>query len=275
MQCISPISIKDPNGVGQSARLSVPCGKCVFCLQNRRNEWSFRLLKEEKISESSYFLTLTYNDEKIPVSDSGVFTLYKKDVQDFHKRLRKRIGKKSQFRYYVVGEYGTKTNRPHYHSIAFNIPFQIIGDIVNIWENGHVKVGTVTSDSIGYVTKYLINEEEQDNTGRQKPFAMMSLKPGIGSDYLKNKKLHSQNKQNYVRINGVKQKLPRFYKEKFFTKVEREALSAETKLQIGRDYEKMYRDLKKMGYNPDDEIDHRTEYLRQKLLNKSSKNRVI
>lgn len=276
MQCISPVSIKDPKGSSQSVRLSVPCGKCVFCLQNRRNEWSFRLLKEQKASLSSHFLTLTYNDEKIPVSDNGEFTLYKKDIQDFHKRLRKRIGKKSKFRFYAVGEYGTQTNRPHYHSISFNIPIQVIGDIESIWGNGYVKVGTVNSDSIGYVTKYLINEETKDYTGKQKPFALMSLKPAIGSDYLRlNKKMHSRSKQNFVYINGIKQKLPRFYRDKIFSKVEREALAAETKLQIQCDYEKEYHRLKKLGYMPDKEMDFRTEALRKKLLNSSEKNRKL
>lgn len=278
MQCISPVSIPDPKGTHPSQRILVPCNRCVFCLTNRRQAWVFRLEKENKDAENSYFLTLTYDDENIPINDSGVQTLDKKDIQKFHKSLRKDISKQGRpcFRYYAVGEYGTKTNRPHYHVIGFNIPFQTVSNLDRIWNKGFVKVGSVTGDSINYVTKYLINEDERKYEGIQKPFAMMSLKPALGSGYLEaNRKNHIKAESNYVVRNGVKMKMPRYYRDRIFPKVMREKLAYETGLMVQHDYLKDYQKLKKLGYDPDREIEIRMENYRQFLLKSSDKNRKL
>ena len=123
MICISPISIKDPRQSRGSIRLTVPCGKCGACKFNRRMEWSFRLAIELRYAHTADFLTLTYSDEIVPKNSFGIPTLKKADYRDFLKRLRKFNdgNKKSRIRYYVVGEYGTETHRPHYHMVLFNL----------------------------------------------------------------------------------------------------------------------------------------------------------
>src|SRR5690625_7067719 len=83
MQCPSPISIKDPNGQHSWQRIQVPCGKCGACKHNRRADWSFRLQQELRDAESALFLTLTYSDENLPVTENGEITLRKKDTQLF------------------------------------------------------------------------------------------------------------------------------------------------------------------------------------------------
>ena len=79
----------------------------------------------------SIFLTLTYNDEHLPIHGS----LVKEDIQKFFKRLWWKIDTE-KLRYYVVGEYGTTCpyheiencpkcgplQRPHYHAIVFGWP---------------------------------------------------------------------------------------------------------------------------------------------------------
>jgi len=102
---------------------SFPCGNCLSCLQKKRATWSFRLLQEMYVSESAYFLTLTYDNENVPRNESGIPILNKRDLQLFKKRLRKFNKKytKVSVRYYSVGEYGTRSYRPHYHSIIFNV----------------------------------------------------------------------------------------------------------------------------------------------------------
>lgn len=77
MQCYRMITLK--------TGLVVPCGKCPACLANQRQEWVFRLKQEYLASNFAIFVTLTYNDENVPLD----FSVNKKDVQDFHKRLRK------------------------------------------------------------------------------------------------------------------------------------------------------------------------------------------
>lgn len=63
----------------------VPCGKCPSCLANQRQEWVFRLKQEYEASVFAIFVTLTYSDENLPKD----LSVNKKDIQDFHKRLRK------------------------------------------------------------------------------------------------------------------------------------------------------------------------------------------
>ena len=41
---------------------TVPCGRCAFCLQNRRSQWMFRIHHEMKTQEvPGWFITMTYS----------------------------------------------------------------------------------------------------------------------------------------------------------------------------------------------------------------------
>lgn len=228
----------------------VPCGKCNFCLETKRADWTFRLLQEMRRASSAHFLTITYaeqgtdkpdaNGEIVgkfdgpPLSGSGQPQVCKIDVQNFTKRLRKEQAQvsKETLRYYTCAEYGTKTERPHYHSIMFNLSFGVVPNIPFIWGKGHVHVGTVTPASIHYVTKYCINKEVP-YPGREPPFALMSRRPGIGSNYIEtHKQWHVQGKRNYVQVNGIKGRIPRYYKDQLFSKPMRERLAAES-IELG------------------------------------------
>lgn len=225
MRCISPLLIRT-NG----RRDTVPCGKCNYCLQSRRADWSFRLLQEWKVCSSAKFLTLTYDEEHVPKNSVGLQELSKNDVQLFHKRLRKEQAKYNHqpLRYYSVGEYGTKTLRPHYHSIMFNLDRRVIDNLMAIWNRGHCHAGEVTPASIHYVTKYVINKDAVLND-RAPPFAIMSRKPGIGSNYLaSHSSWHRADNRNYVRVNGVLGRLPRYFKDKMFTDFERKLMSLDS-----------------------------------------------
>lgn len=172
MRCISPVLVR------QNGRHDfVPCGKCNFCLETKRADWTFRLLSEKKDCMSSYFLTLTYDDESLPYSDAGLPTCVKSDLQLFTKRLRFHNAEVCdwQLRYYSVSEYGTRTGRPHYHSIMFNLHPRVVEKIAKIWGKGHIKVGTVETASIHYVTKYVINRTMEAYEGREPPFLLKCL----------------------------------------------------------------------------------------------------
>jgi len=214
MRCISPLTIRQ-NGVLNT----VPCGRCNFCLQTRRSDWTFRLSQEQKRSLNAHFVTLTYSDENIP--DHG--GVEKSHVQNLMKRLRKL--NPIQLRYYLVSEYGTETHRPHYHIILFNLVPQLVPQLTQIWGLGHVYLGTVETGSIHYVTKYHVNRYG-DHQGRPPPFCLMSRRPGIGANYLTtHTKWHRADFRNYAQVNGIISRLPRCYKEKMFSKSEREALA--------------------------------------------------
>ena len=110
MRCISPVQIRNPQSDDSDDRIWVPCGKCAFCLQQRQADWIFRIEKEARYSKNAHFVTLTYDDEKVPVSQNGELNLSKADLKNFWKRLRKQVAKldkKIRIRYYAVGEYGS------------------------------------------------------------------------------------------------------------------------------------------------------------------------
>lgn len=87
----------------------------MACRINRRRGWAGRILLESMGYPASYFVTLTYAPPFLPLADGRVPTLFKPDLQNFCKRLRKRFS----FRYFACGEYGETRGRPHYHLILF------------------------------------------------------------------------------------------------------------------------------------------------------------
>lgn len=146
------------------------------CRLNRRRLISTRLMLESFQHEASFFVTLTFDEEHCPDE------LSVRDGQLFLKRLRRRLPPKT-LRYYLVGEYGERTWRPHYHAALFGLREP---DLVGAaWPFGHVHVGFVTPQSTaylaGYVTKKMTSKDDFRLGGRHPEFARMSLKPGIGA----------------------------------------------------------------------------------------------
>lgn len=174
MLCLHPITIKNPNwGTSKQTNddmlyIKVPCGKCIACQNNRRSSWVLRNRYQNLHSESSIFVTLTYSDENIPLTKNQEFTLDYEDVKKFMKRLRKKFPD-SSLKYFLCGEYGSHTFRPHYHAIIYNLPLLTNGKdfieyynkiIADTWSLGHVTSSVVTDARIGYITKYIIKSDE-------------------------------------------------------------------------------------------------------------------
>lgn len=215
------------------------------------------MLQELREAESAYFVTLTYDQENLPLVgarfiNADVATLYKPDLQNFFKRLRKyimdveidnvRFLKKSEktgkwspkLRYFACGEYGTKGDRPHYHVIMYNLPVEYVewdpihqkmySEVIDeVWGKGITDIGEVERRSAHYVAKYtldpIINGWSPLDT-RQRPYAVMSRRPGIGLNYVDDatKNYYYRTEDCYTHLkNGVKQPIGRYYKEKIFT----------------------------------------------------------
>ena len=234
----------------------LPCGKCLPCLQRKRLDWSFRLKQEKLISDNSRFVTLTYSPQKLPINGK----IDKRTIQLYLKRLRVTNKK---MKYYFVGEYGSKTKRPHYHAILFNVTDQSISnewrDVATNEALGFTYSGDVTDASIHYVTGYVLKKydfidsksgrlkswqyELDKNTGEYieydandlKPFALMSK--GLGKIYLKHAtQFHKSNFTKQTNFNNQKLRIPRYYYERIFTKAELEILSLSD--DIKKQYEK-------------------------------------
>lgn len=219
MQCLSPISIPRPNGAGAGDRLTVPCGRCASCLSRKRNEWTYRVMQEYKHCDSSFFVTLTYSEENLPYNENNVASVSKRDIQLFFKRLRKT--QKQQVRYYLSSEYGPKTKRPHYHAIVFNVIDP--ENIVKSWDKGFCRLDPVNDARIAYTTKYCITKARYPDKAN-KVFSLMSRRPAIGFMYLHtHAEIHMRDPDRMYCIlpGGKKQPLPRYYKNKLYSEVDR------------------------------------------------------
>lgn len=150
------------------------------CRITRRRLWTHRMLLEQMKSADSCFVTLTYSEENIP---DGA-TLNPEDPRNWLKKLRKSLGD-LRIRYFLVGEYGEQSDRPHYHAALFGIGTEYTGLIDEKWGLGFTYTGDLTKDSAqyvaGYVTKKMTKHDDPRLNGRYPEFARMSLRPGIGA----------------------------------------------------------------------------------------------
>ena len=238
VKCFNPLVLRDPKGYPYQ----VPCGKCIACQNNKRSSLSLKLRLEEYTSTYCYFLTLTYDDDNLPLFSLGRDTcatefvrvypyserlrndslisdfcsdlyefdndfvdmmdyysdfvlnyerkfnkscvyghglyalLYYRDIQLFLKRLRKYIFKNydEKIRFYIIGEYGTKSLRPHWHCLLFfdssklsqafenciNVgtssrPCQCPRFLCSLWEFGICDSKRTNGEAYNYVSSYV------------------------------------------------------------------------------------------------------------------------
>lgn len=168
------------------------CGQCLACRINNKRIWTHRLVLEAGEYEHNAFITLTYTDDQLPKGN----TLDPVHSRNFLKRLRKSL-EPTRFRYYLVGEYGDITQRPHYHAILFNYPSCEWGGtrhtrtsccvpcdrIRQCWGKGRISVDEFNPDTAAYVAGYVtkkLDGSHPDLKGRYPEFSRMSRNPGIG-----------------------------------------------------------------------------------------------
>lgn len=206
-------------------KMIVPCGRCPACRRRKQNEWAFRIMEEAKYTKNCYFVTLTYDDEFLPFSDLQIPTLKPDHLTTFFKNLRYNIG---PFRYFACGEYGDQFNRPHYHFILFyngnSDDEHIKASISNRWTYGFCQVDVGISDRRAkYCAKYSMKQIGFDYQDAIPPFARMSRRPGIGRQFLDQFPTDKLRKHNQWFVNdykGTPYNLPRYYKERIYSKDE-------------------------------------------------------
>lgn len=148
------------------------------------------------------FVTLTYDDDNLPSDGS----LDRRHLQLFMKSFRASIAP-LKVRFYGVGEYGERTQRPHYHLALFGWPscqarsgddrssfVRICCDcfacsrVRKAWLRGGVVLGSLSVESAQYVAGYVTKKMTNANDplvaswlkGRSPEFCQMSRRPGIG-----------------------------------------------------------------------------------------------
>lgn len=186
MQCSNPKKIYVKKN-GTEYPIFVPCGKCYACQNQSRAEWAIRCKYELKNSACAAFITLTYDNDKLPHTCSNntfkhlvslemlkpiserrwdFARLDKFHVQVFcskmQKLLKKTFGnKKLLFRWFISGEFGDITHRPHAHAVCFS-PVELNNAdwtqfVKQCWHFGNIDVQTdVNMAVVNYVAKHQI-----------------------------------------------------------------------------------------------------------------------
>ena len=221
----------------------IPCGKCIGCRMEYSRQWADRMILESLDHRSNIFLTLTYDNDhlvshcqrffntnadnissvtriyddyyakhpalvdnpldKIDVSAGVSYSLVKRDLQLFMKRLRKRFPDQT-IRFFACGEYGSLNLRPHFHIVLFGLelddaypwklnkagqPLYRSPSIEKCWPFGFALFGAVSWQSCAYTARYVLKKRGGDlasfyDTFNMEPeFCLMSRRPGIARKY--------------------------------------------------------------------------------------------
>lgn len=193
---------------GKGACVRVACGRCIGCRLEKSRQWAGRIMAETQTTiadgQPCIFVTLTYRDEELVYGGQSHGILVPRHLELFWKRLRKHFPGKS-IRYYACGEYGDKSNRPHYHACIFGIDFQdkkffafangnylyTSVTLEHIWSHGLCVIGNVDFESAAYVARYCLKKRMGNTKGTYEldgitpEFARMSRRPSIGSEWYK------------------------------------------------------------------------------------------
>lgn len=233
--------------------LEVPCGKCIGCRLDYSKQWATRIMKEAEQWENNWFLTLTYDPENVPWQSSinletGEYvqgmTLQPEHLTKFLKDLRrywKYHYNEDNIRFYACGEYGGKTQRPHYHVAVmnWNIPGGLLKEwkksqngmyyqcetVAKIWKKGFICLAKLEWESAAYVARYMLKKQKGKDADQyyksmaQIPeFTRCSRNPGIAREwYEQNKDKIYKNDEMFIARKGGAQKVkPPAYYDKLF-----------------------------------------------------------
>lgn len=165
-----------------------------------------RLLVEGLAHERVCMMTLTYRPADLPAGE----TLVPDDVRLALMRLRinfrrgcardplfaslsdAELYERTRLRFFVVGEYGGRFGRPHYHAICFGadastsvngVPFSRV--LRDAWSKGSVHVGGGWSGkTAAYVSGYVVKGHNVRGLdlleGRHPEFSRWPTRPGLG-----------------------------------------------------------------------------------------------
>lgn len=246
MACYHPVTIelrKKEWARSVSLPTAVPCGSCLGCRGDQARNWAIRAQHEARMHDSAWFLTLTYDEENIPKFGAlcpehlSVFfkTLRRREAETAHRHGRE----PKRLSYYACGEYGERSERPHYHALLFGFDFLDkhihrndrsgtvwrAGSLEDSWRFGNSEFSAVTPKSASYVTGYVrkkvsrkvypnedlrVDPETGELIAVQGEFARMSLRPAIGARWIK-WNWRDVYPRDFVVVGGQEFRPPRYY----------------------------------------------------------------
>lgn len=215
----------------------IPCSHCYACSLNSSAEWATRIILESKKYECNFWITLTYDDEHLPIAEKMTYgeevfqnygdeiwltgTLVPEDITKFLKSLRKNYERKGHkgIKYYLCGEYGEKGKRPHYHIIFMNLPLDISQfydshidsnykahwkskEIEKYWDKGLIDICELEWSNAAYTARYCAKKLFKTISDRQyavngKIPEFVRMSKGIAKEYF------LEHKKNIIKQDGV------------------------------------------------------------------------
>lgn len=244
--CLRPINVKNPAYVdgshGEHFVYTVPCGYCEECLKARQNSYMIRT-REELLHNEYSFITLTYKNEKLPkvITEAGEErgSLCRAHTALFLNSFRHWCSRKEiPFpRYFLCGEYGFKTFRPHYHLLLGTQDASALYWCTNWWRIrfGLVDVKKVSRDfasyerTARYLAKYTAKSTLENRTriasGQVRPYCLHSRDWGLSlfnrlpayrglvGDFGEISEYVTQ-QINQTSVGDFRYKLPKYYRKK-------------------------------------------------------------
>ncbi|AXH78051.1 MAG: replication initiator protein [Microviridae sp.] len=247
-------------------QLLLPCGQCVGCRLERSRVWAARCMHHAQMHTDNAFITLTYDDEHLTSP-----SLNHRDFQLFMKRLRKSVSvssnkkqsdpdrvRKSQtvrkISYYMAGEYGDKTRRPHFHACIFGwTPSDKIywrsttagsrlytsTELTELWKKGFTSIGDVNFESAAYIARYIMNK--QTGPGAWKYYEHIDDETGEITDLKP-----EYNKMSLGKNNAIGKSWLQKYKTDVYP--DGEILVRQKKTKTPKYYDKLYKQLEPDNY---------------------------
>jgi len=286
MTCYYPLTgyrTKEPNENGkypivwgyQEAQLddeiTCCCGRCLGCLIDKSQDWAIRGVHESNLHEQNSFITLTYDEEHLPLDKS----LHRSEFNQFLERLRYWLElnqPETKFLYLGCGEYGEQ-GRAHFHSALFGFQFPDLqahqGNgkdmlytseiLTQIWGKGFCTVGEVTRESVAYIARYTLKKQslamnDRLKKGRElinpmtgeittaeeilyseinKEMQFSSRNPALGKNWFL--KYGNDCRKGFITLKGRKHPIPTYYEklmDKYWGPVEYDEYFAQKKLAM-------------------------------------------
>lgn len=215
-------------------RVMVPCGHCLGCRTDQARGWAVRLVHEGVTLSPAWFVTLTYAPENLP--ENG--TLVPRDITLFIKKLRRML-EGERISYYIAGEYGEVTARPHYHAVLYGprlldrihlssrhgAPVFRSPSLENLWGHGILEFTALTYAAARYCASYVRKKvrmrDDPEHYSRVDPgtgellsvereFGRMSRRPAIGRKWIE-RFWTDVYPRDFVVVDGRPLKPPRYY----------------------------------------------------------------
>lgn len=229
--------------------IRIACGRCIGCRLEYSRNWAVRCVHEASLYQDNCFLTLTYHPDHLPDGGNLNKKDFQDFMKRLRKKLQPRKIRFFMCGEYGTNQDLTTTSsigRPHFHALIFNYDFPdrehletnngnklYTSKILSkIWKKGHASIGDLTFESAAYVARYClkkINGDGNESLGVPSArdhyirtdditgecwylipeFTTMSRRPGIAYDWFK--KYQSDLTKDFITMNGVKMRPPKYY----------------------------------------------------------------